>query len=266
MDYMNQDDVITLDEKKLEPVVRIGISTVIGTREKQQDTVFGFEREPYYIAAVCDGMGGLSGGEVASRTAMEILAEDFLELGADENIPGFLKEEAVKLSDAVYHLRNEEGEFLEAGTTIVTVIIKGNSMYWMAVGDSKIFYIRKNQIFSITREHNYRLSLDILKMRGDISEEDYETEAEKGEALISYLGVDNLSLVDGNEEAIILKKGDMLLLCSDGLYKSLDEQQILQMLWKYKNVQEAATALTECVMKRKKSVQDNASVVLVQYS
>lgn len=263
---VNQDSITTQGRKSQAPAVRMGISTVIGTRRRQQDTVFGFSRGSYHIAVVCDGMGGLNAGEVASKTATEILAQDFLEFeGREEEIPEFLHSEAKKLDEAVHGLTDEDGERLEAGTTIVAVMITGNQMYWMSVGDSRIFYVANNRIFSITREHNYRLSLDILRNRGTISDSDYEAELERGEALISYLGIGNLSLVDGNREAIRMERGDMILLCSDGLYKCLEAAEILEIMRRNDDVQEAANALTQYSVSRARGSQDNTSVVLIKY-
>lgn len=265
MAFINEENIITLDERKVAPTIRIGISAVRGTREEQQDTVFGFSREPYHIAVVCDGMGGLDGGKQASKTAVEILVQDFLALDCGDNIAEFLREEAVKLDQAIFELKTVDGAPLDAGTTIVVLIIYQREAFWMSVGDSKIYLLRNGQIASITREHNYRLSLDILKKRGKISEKDYIAEIEKGEALISYLGMGNLSLIDGNAEAIMLERGDIFLLCSDGLYKSAAEETIFHIVQKYKNVQSTADALTDYVTGHAGNSQDNTSVVLVQY-
>lgn len=266
MDFSDQDEIITLNEHTLAHTVKLGISTVRGTRQEQEDTVLGLSREPYYIAAVCDGMGGLSGGELASRIAIEQIAEDFMELQEGADIAWFLRKEALKLDEAVYSLRGAQGVPLEAGTTIVAAIVCRDRLFWMSVGDSRIYFIRDGQISSVTREHNYRLTLDILRRRGMISEEEYREETGKGEALISFLGMGNLSLVDGNEEAIRLRRGDMLLLCSDGLYKSVEEAQILHIVQKYRNAQNAAYALTEHVMKHVGRSQDNTSAVLIQFN
>lgn len=119
---------------------------------------------------------------------------------------------------------------------------------------------------TLTREHNYRLSLDILRKRGLISEEDYIREADKGEALISYLGIGNLTLIDGNREPFYMERGDMVLLCSDGLYKSVEEDAVLNILLKYRNVQNAAVALTDYAISLGRTSQDNTSVILLRYS
>lgn len=262
----NQDDVTTVDKTNLQPILQYGESSILGTRSMQQDSLLTMTNSSFFAAVVCDGMGGLESGEVASRTATARFQKDFMKLTAGDEIAEFLHEEAAVLDEEVYELKTEAGEFLDAGTTIVSVIICQNQLHWMSAGDSKIYFIREGELSSLTREHNYRLSLDILKRRGMISAEDYISESEKGEALISYLGMGNLSLIDGNREAIDLERGDMILLCSDGLYKSMSEEEILEIMLKYKNLQKMAVALTDFVTAKGMASQDNTSVIVLRYA
>ena len=218
------------------------------------------------MAVVCDGMGGMNGGRTASRIAAESLAKNLEEEIRKEDAAKFLREEAVRLDGIVYDLRDKDGLPMGAGTTIVTIVTRGEKLYWMSVGDSRIYMIREGKISILTREHNYLLSLNILKKRGLISEEEYMAESAKGEALISYIGMGNISLIDGNAEPIILKRGDIFVLCTDGLYRDMETEQISGIVRKYKSMQEAAAALTNYVSLQGKNNQDNASVVLLQYS
>ena len=86
------------------------------------------------------------------------------------------------------------------------------------------------------------------------------------EALTSYLGMGNIKKIGRSRQGIALKPGDQILLCSDGLYKSLTENEILHLVTEYQeNVQHAAEALTAAAMGDKTSGQDNTSVVLLRY-
>lgn len=266
MRRIDQDKIITIKDPVKDATVQIGFSTVVGTREKQEDAVLALSQGDFYIAAVCDGMGGLNNGDVASGCAVEVLKKDFLDFEMRESIPDFLRYEAIKIDKTINELKDEEGRSIRAGTTIVAIIIFRKKVYWMSVGDSKIWFIRDGRFFPLTREHNYLLSLDILKRRGMISEEDYLAESEKGEALISYLGMGNLSLIDCNIEGIPLEYGDKILLCSDGLYKTVGEEEILSVIQKYRDAQDAADALTASALNKKNQFQDNTSVVLVQHA
>ena len=86
----------------------------------------------------------------------------------------------------------------------------------------------KTQI--LTRSHNYNLQLDALYRNGKISLEDLSSERQKGKALISYLGIGGLPIVDISSSPCLIQEDDIVLLCSDGLYKSLEERQILAVI------------------------------------
>ena len=254
-----------LENKELK--INMGISSIIGTRQYQQDTVFGHSDTNSTLAIVCDGMGGLTGGEKASQTATQLLAEDYFSRDKTVSIPEFFRQEAVKMDAAVYSLMDEDGNRLDAGTTCVATIIEGNKLYWLSVGDSKIYIIRNNEIMAVNREHNYRLRLDDRLKRGLISEEEYKAEEAQAEALISYIGIGNVTLMDINQSPFDLMEDDVVLLCSDGLYKRLNDMEILELIkYEMPDVNRAAKRLTDVVIKKTTKAQDNTSLVLLQYS
>ncbi len=241
-------------------------STIIGTRKYQQDSYGCIETPDGGLAVVCDGMGGLEGGEKASTLAVGMLMEDYLRTPVTD-YKEFFYQEAVKLDDLVYHITDEQGKLLGAGTTIVAVHIQGNMIHWLSVGDSKIYVIRSNAMQCIVREHNYRMMLNDLYMKGKISIEQYRSEESKAEALTSFLGIGNVSLIDQSETPVELLKGDIILLCSDGLYKSLSDDKILAIITdNFFDLQRAANELTASALKYSGRGQDNTTVVLVRYS
>ena len=209
--------------------INMGISSILGTRKNQQDTVFGAVDGNRAIAVVCDGMGGMNGGELASQTAATILIDDYYNTTITD-MREFFQKEAKKMDQAVNNLKNEDGRPLNGGTTVVAVVIENNKMYFLSVGDSKIYILRDNEILAVNREHNYRLSLDEKLKKGQITKEQYIAEEDQAEALISYLGMGNVSLMDINNEPFILQENDIVLLCSDGLYKRLPDKDIMQII------------------------------------
>lgn len=85
--------------------------------------------------------------------------------------------------------------------------------------------------------------------------------------MISYLGMGNVSLMDINNEPFILQENDIVLLCSDGLYKRLPDKDIMQIIQlEEPDMNRAARRLTDVVMMRTRKNQDNTSLVLLQYS
>lgn len=247
--------------------LQLGMSSIIGTRDSQQDSIFGHVDGETALAIVCDGMGGLSGGELASKAAAESLADAWFSRREITDIPEFLEEEAIKADEKVFCQEDEEGEPIQAGSTMAAVIVRGNELYWLSVGDSKIYIIRGDEILAVSREHNYRMTLDKKLERGEITPEEYAAEEYRAEALISYIGIGNLSLLDVNRKPFLLEDGDIVILCSDGLYKSLPEGEVLALVRKYDDdMQICAQNLTVAALGDKESGQDNTSVVALRYS
>lgn len=244
--------------------IQIGTASIIGSRRSQQDSVFGYVSGSCALGIVCDGMGGLCGGEIASRVALESLADAWLAQTDVWDIPDFFRREAVSADEKVYQQEAADGRRLEAGTTIVAAIVRQNELYWLSVGDSRLYFIRGQEILSLNVEHNYRMELNTLLRQGLLTAQEYEAEEYRAEALTSYLGIGDLSVMDISPRAYPLVEGDIILLASDGLYRSLNEEEILTIVQKNRqNMQQAAQALTAAVDGRKK--QDNTSVVILRY-
>ncbi len=267
MGEMERDIVTVKLTPKKEARLAMGMSSIIGTRSNQEDTIFGYVEGERAVAVVCDGMGGLSGGELASKAAAESLAGAWFLQKEIADIPAFLEAEAIKADEKVFLQEDASGKRLHAGTTIVAAIIRKNELYWMSVGDSKIYIVRGGEILSVCREHNYRLTLDARLRQGEMTPEEYAAEEYRAEALISYLGMGNVSLIDVNRKPFLLEDKDIVLLSSDGLYRSLSEEEILGILKACESDMEtAAKALTAAALGEKTKGQDNTSVVILQYA
>ena len=259
---------VVKDLKKDIPQWTIGVASIIGTREYQQDYVYCCSCDNGLLGVVCDGMGGLDGGELASSTAAEALGEAFAGRDIRLPVPEFLKEQAVRINDQVLALTGKNGKPLRAGTTMVTVVADSGKLYWLSIGDSRIYIIRGEEMSQVNREHNYRLTLQESLRSGRITQEQYEAEEKRGraDALISYLGISQLNLMDINRAPLEMMDGDMVLLCSDGLFKSLNDSQI-KALVKDNDIDMdiAADRLCQMALSKRRGGQDNTSVLLLQY-
>lgn len=247
--------------------IDLAVSSILGTREYQQDSLYAQRLNDGAIGIVCDGMGGLTGGEIASKTALKTMLSFFSsQKDMAVAIPEFMHRSAVEMDKAVHRLTDEKGKLLDAGTTAVAAIVQDGKLYWMSVGDSKLYLVRDNCLMTINREHNYKLQLDMQLENREISREYYDREIKRGEALISYIGMGNVQLVDVNQQAIPLKNGDKILICSDGLYKCLPETIILDVIKQNGNqVEQAVSVLMDSVKRSKKRHKDNTSVILMAY-
>lgn len=249
-------------------------SQIIGTRNEQQDSFFVSDcgefdllKKSYVVAAVCDGMGGLSSGADASRLAIEcIKRETNTYFASDEpkNIPEFLKNIAIKANELVYSYGVENGGG-QCGTTMVLTIFENNRLYWLSVGDSRIYVIRNGKIIQITNDHNYAYLLEQRVKEGLITREEAMAERNR-EALISFIGISELDIIDLCNAPIELEKGDIVLLCSDGLYKVMTDEEICEYVNENKNDPEAlARNLPSESFDRNNGSQDNTTVAVVCY-
>lgn len=254
----------------------VNSSTIIGNRKKQEDFLnlmcketadkLGQLCKQESLFVVCDGMGGLSNGKIASREAANGLIRDFYKESPIKDIKAFFKKEIFLLNEKVNNIC-KENQRVKCGTTIVSAYIKDNQLSWASVGDSKIYLYRNKNIFPLTREHNYKLLLEQDFAEGKINKEDYEHEITRGNALISYLGIENLEIMDISKSAILLQEHDWIVLCSDGISKVFTDEQIGNILSACSECPEkAGDILTKTAMEYGNGQNDNCSVITIYYT
>ena len=265
MDRMERRSAVTLNAATNACVHIVGKS-IIGTRDYQQDAFYTCFNGETCMAVVCDGMGGAEHGEMASRCAIEMLAKDYDAMTGTEDPYHFLRNEALRMDKAVYELKDETGRRMDSGTTVVAVIVRNSKIWWLSVGDSRIYVVRKNQFSPVNKEHNYRYRLDQRLEEHVISREEYQAQAIQAEALISYIGMNGLELIDQNSRPFEMQHMDRFLLCSDGLIKALGEEKVKEILMKHPlDINASVEELIDYVEKCGKKHIDNTTVVLLSY-
>lgn len=246
--------------------------SAVGNRNYQQDALYvtpskilSSNKKTRVLAVVCDGMGGMADGGKASRTAIQMMLQGFqnVERSEELNIPAFFRQGIGAIDQMISSFPKENGR--GSGTTMVACIAENNKLYWASVGDSRIYIIRGHRMYQVTRDHNYWLMLQEQVAAGEMTMEEAMGQRHK-EALISYLGMGNVSLMDINEEPFELQLGDMVMLCSDGITKTLPDAQIKQIILADEvKPEQKAEALVEAATHANSHSQDNTSVVLLHY-
>lgn len=238
--------------------------SIIGSREEQQDSYIIKSSRKSILAAVCDGIGGLMHGKIASETAANTLLELYR---SNPSIPpNFLFPQAVERMDRAIceKVHEKHGEAVaSSGSTVVAVVVYEYEMFWLSVGDSRIYHIRNRNIQQITEDHNYIRYLDEALAAGEINEEQYLREASHGSALTSFIGMGNVKRYDYNSVPFQLAKGDILLLTSDGLTKALNDNEILDILSEVGSIRKKADSLLKAVEQKNCPHQDNTTFILV---
>ena len=262
---VNKAKTVSLPQEAV-PVVNTAMATHIGTREYQQDAAYVCEplfEDELAFGILCDGMGGTAEGERASGDAVIFMANRIADLSEDESIPAFLEQTAYKANDLI--LEKNEQLRQDSGTTLITVVMQGNNLYWLSIGDSRIYIIRDGEMVQVTTDHNYALELQEKVDSGQLSQEEADADP-KREHLISYIGAPYLERLDINSVPFQMQYGDIILLCSDGLTKALYTDEILSIVTRCGgNIAEAARLLPLEAFRVSPDVLDNTTVILMQY-
>lgn len=258
-----------VEEDRPERVYAIGNAQHIGMREEQQDSfgisdIFNSEEvtEKGLLSVLADGMGGLENGAESSRRVVSLMLEAFENNNINDDIPEGLRRFIMHVNDQIYREFNHDNEAGMTGSTVVAVLMKDDRAYWISVGDSRIYLFRDNTLTKLNREHNYGTRLDEEALKGIISVTEAENDPDRA-ALTSYIGIDGLSEIDNNTEPLQLLPGDRIVMCSDGVFSALTEDEMLEVLTM--KPQEAAQAMVDRVVMKDRKYQDNTTVIVLGY-
>ncbi len=254
--------------------VLVGSSSVIGRRQSQQDSVtipcdtqLLLEEHPKFLCVLSDGMGGLRGGEQASACATQTLFDDYYRTmwqHCTHSYLDFFRAEAEKINTLVCGLKDENGAPLQAGATLIAAAVDGEELHFLNIGDSRIYLVRDGKMLQLTHDQNYLTRLMEKVRSGEITEQEALSHP-KREALISYCGIRELSMVEINLQPLQLKSGDVIVLCSDGLYRLLSRQEMIDVLQETaEDMNLAAFKLTAAATDKNFRGQDNTSVILIK--
>ncbi len=266
----NKKNKIRWEQEKEKNKSPFGMASVLGTRSYQQDRVngcvYGSDSEECILGVLCDGMGGLSDGERASEFCSKTAVDMVLEKKPEwKSLPSFMKNMIKRLDMQVFEFRDESGEKVHSGTTMVAAAVKGNELFWASIGDSRIYILENGKIRQITRDHSYELKLKELLAQGKITQEEMDAEPRK-DALISFIGIGGSELIDVNNEPLKLSGGSVVMLCSDGVTKILTDYDI-EMLLKENgdlSAEELAQEICRITTSRRLRGQDNTSAIVIK--
>ena len=206
-----------------------GLSDTGNVREQNQD-YYRIERLEggALLAVVCDGMGGARGGREASQSACDVIEHCFQEQYASKCLPGeeetFLKKSLLSANRFVFQKALREESLAGMGTTAVCALVRGGKVFLCHAGDSRAYLYRDGRLAQLTHDHSY---VQELVDCGTITAEEAEHHPQKN-IITRALGVDYR--LDPEFTTAPLQKGDILLLCSDGLTNAVPREQLEQLL------------------------------------
>jgi PPM family protein phosphatase len=173
------------------------------------------------LAIVADGMGGHEGGQEASRIAVEAIEEIYSETPAGD--PQSLLVTGFRIAhERIQEYATVHPELHGMGTTASAIALLGRHLYYAHVGDSRLYRVRANSISRLTHDHSY---VGRLVENGVITPEEAESHPQR-HILTAALGAGVEISPEIPEHPIALQTGDVLILCTDGMWSLLSDPEI----------------------------------------
>ncbi len=243
--------------------------TDVGLKRNHNEDNFLLLAE-HNLYLVADGMGGHSAGEVASKMAVETIAQFYRDTAEDEDVTwpfkmdkGSTYEESrmatgVKLSNLrIHESAMSDSKHRGMGTTLVTVRIAPQGMIVGHVGDSRVYRVRNRQIEQLTEDHS--LLNDYIKMK-ELTPEEIANFPHKN-VIVRALGMKDTVQVD--VATTKPQVGDIYLLCSDGLCGMVEDPGLLEIILQHEtNLQAGCNALIDAA--NANGGNDNITAVLLR--
>ena len=215
------------------------------------------------LLVVADGMGGAAAGEVASEMATDTIYSHLVKTwyGEDEVTPqrfAFRLKEAVEAANASIHAHAKaHPEVRGMGTTTTAAGVLNDHLYLTQVGDSRAYLIRGGQAHQITKDQSL---MQRLVEAGELTEEE-AAQSERRNIILQALGPDPKVKVDLTHQEV--RRGDILVLCSDGLSGQVKKDEIAQVVSATPDLSAACDKLIALANER--GGPDNITVVIARF-
>lgn len=189
---------------------------------------FVCESSKPFVASVCDGMGGESFGERASFIACSEISDAAAKLTSSFSNNKKLVSEAILHANALICKTTESDDIERMGSTVASVLIHGETLWFTNLGDTRIYVLRGEELTQITKDHTEGQS---MVDAGVLTQEKLKTHPSRNK-LSQHLGIfpDEMKLECPAYGDIQLQGGDKILICSDGVYGSVSDENIAAIL------------------------------------
>ena len=207
------------------------------------------------MALVADGMGGHSRGDIASGMAVECIPRNFFD-SKEEVLPA-LKRAFDLTNKTIYQQAAKKVELKGMGTTCTAVVMRGNQLFLGHVGDSRAYLFKQGIPYQLSADHTY---VQLLLDKGLIRPEEVLSHPDRN-IITQAMGTSAQLKADYSVVEKAFEVGDILVLCSDGLYEYIPAEECAKIIEAH-SLNEAAQKMIDLAKKR--GGHDNISVLLVE--
>jgi len=227
-----------------------------GGREKNEDRMGYCYTRKAVLFVLADGMGGHPDGEVAAQLALQTVSALF-QREAQPALPDvklFLGNSLLVAHHQILRYASERGMLDTPRTTLVVGVLQGGCLTWVHCGDSRLYVVRNRSLLMRTRDHSYIEHQPPEGMRADRMNRNI---------LFTCLGSPTRPVFDVSE-TLTLQQGDKVLLCSDGLWGTLEDDEIVEQL-SLNPVGDAVPDLVERALRKAGDRSDNVTVIAMEW-
>ena len=226
-----------------------------GGRESNEDRMgYCYTRESG-VFVLADGMGGHPEGEVAAQIALQTVSALFQRQAkpALKDVPAFLSAALLAAHHQILRYSSDKGMADSPRTTLVIAVLQGGNATWVHCGDSRLYMVRAGELLTRTRDHSYMELRNIPAGMERINRN----------VLFTCLGSPTKPIYDLTGP-VPLEQGDRMLLCSDGLWGTLGDDEITQQMAR-QAVSQSVPELVEEALRKAGATSDNVTVLALEW-
>lgn len=251
--------------------INTGNSQNQGSRPYQEDS-FGYSNltdsgvvsGKGLLAVLSDGMGGLQDGKSVADYVVQSSIAMFNANGLNprDDIGMQLNNIFCRINESICEKYSSIGTNVAGATAVLAYIFK-NRIYWLTVGDSRLYCFREGHLLQMNEDHDYKNHLyrEYIDEGGSISE--IEADPQK-DSLVCFVGTKDIPHIDIGHKGYRIKPNDIFVLCSDGIYNGITKESMEAILSSCENVQEASDRIVSEVLAAGFPGQDNMTVMVIK--
>lgn len=230
-----------------------------GNREKNEDRMGYCYTRGSGLFLLADGMGGHPEGEVAAQLALQTMSAMYQKAATPliDDVPGFLSDAVLAAHRQILRYALERGMADTPRTTIVAALVQKGAVSWAHCGDSRLYLVRGGEMLARTRDHSYQEQRNVTPVGGKSAFQGNRN------ILFTCLGSPTKPIVDINAP-VALEHGDRVLLCSDGLWSSVPDLDIVARLAE-KQIPLSVPDLVDTALKKANGASDNVTVIAFEW-
>ena len=248
--------------------INTGNSQNQGARPYQEDS-FGYSNiidsnvvsKKGVFAILSDGMGGLTNGKNVADYVVQTSIAMFDSMNPQTDISKQLENIVGYINSSVCEQYGADDGSSKAGATMVLAYIFKNRIYWITVGDSRLYCFRNGNLLQMNEDHDYnQLYREYINEGGNLKDVE---EDEQKDSLVCFIGKKEIPYVDVSIRGYKIKPSDTFILCTDGIYNGISEDAMKDILSNC-DAQTASEEIISNVLSSRFPGQDNMTVMVIK--